>query len=342
MTVLLPAAVALLSAWLTRYLVRPDARLRILDHPNPRSLHSQPVPRTGGLAISAAIILGVTVLGWRYATPALAWLGGGALLVGVISFLDDRAPVHPVYRLATHVLAAVLLVIAGFALREVGFPGLTWGWPAGVDLVVSVLFVVWMINLYNFMDGMDGLAAGMAVSGFGGMAILGWQGGDPVFAAASLTVVAAAGGFLWFNFPPARIFMGDTGSAVLGFLAAGFSLWGVRNQLFPFWASLLLFSPFVVDATVTLARRMLRGEPVWKPHRTHFYQRLVQLGWGHRRTLLAELLLFVACLASVLWAVRRDPVVQWAVLGIWIFTYGALMGLITRLEARGGVRTVGP
>ncbi len=334
-----PAAAALLSAWMTRYFCRPDARLRILDHPNTRSLHSQPVPRTGGVAILAAVAAGGFALAWLRPAAALLWLGLGALLVAAVSFADDRSSLHPALRLAAHVAAAALIVFAGYALPDLGLPGLSWHWPAAAGLALSVLFVVWMINLYNFMDGMDGFAAGMAVAGFGGFAMLGIMGGSEVFASASLVVVAAAGGFLLFNFPPARIFMGDTGSALLGFLAAGFSLWGVQERLFPLWAALLLFSPFIVDASVTLLRRAVRGEPFWQAHRMHYYQRLVRLGWGHRKTLGWEGVLFVAVTGSTVWALSRDAGTQWAVLAFWMAGYPLLMWLVARLEARSPARS---
>jgi UDP-N-acetylmuramyl pentapeptide phosphotransferase/UDP-N-acetylglucosamine-1-phosphate transferase len=141
-----------------------------------------------------------------------------------------------------------------------------------------LIFTVWFINLYNFMDGMDGFAGGMGTLGFGFLAYLGWLAGQDFFALSGLLIAGANLGFLLCNFPPARIFMGDAGSTTMGFLAAGMSLWGVRDGLFPMWIPILIFSPFIVDATVTLIRRLVHGDKVWQAHRSHYYQRLVLLG----------------------------------------------------------------
>jgi len=174
----------------------------------------------------------------------------------------------------------------------------------------------------------SGFAGGMAVIGFGTLAVLGWMGGDARYALLCASVAAAAAGFLWFNFPPARLFMGDVGSAALGFLAAGLLLWADRAGLFPLWVGLLVFSPFIVDATVTLLRRLLRGEKVWQAHRSHYYQRLVRMGWGHRRTVLWEYALMLLCAASAVWAVQAGMAVQWGVLGAWVVAYlGMMLGV---------------
>lgn len=131
-------------------------------------------------------------------------------------------------------------------------------------------------------------------------------------------------GIIWmlnlFNFPPARIFMGDTGSATLGLLVAGFSLWGIRVDLFPLWFPMLVFSPFIVDATVTLIRRVLRKEKVWQAHRTHYYQRLSLAGWGHRKTVVVEYGLMLATGLSAI-AMLQCPSFRVASLIIWSVVY---------------------
>src|SRR5262249_53435950 len=142
----------------------------------------------------------------------------------------------------------------------------------------------WMINLYNFMDGSDGLAGGMAAIGFGCYGIAALAGGDYLCATINLVVAASALGFLCFNFSPARLFMGDVGSVSLGFLAAVLDVVGWLRGDWPVWFGIVVFSPFIVDATVTLFKRALRGARVWEAHREHYYQRLVQSGWGHRKT----------------------------------------------------------
>jgi UDP-N-acetylmuramyl pentapeptide phosphotransferase/UDP-N-acetylglucosamine-1-phosphate transferase len=336
MTAVVLAAMAFgLAAALTRLFCRPDAPLRVLDYPNVRSLHRRPVPRTGGLAILAAIYLaGAAAALFGQWVSVLGWLAAGGLLLAVVSFYDDRRGLHFGYRLAVHVAAAGLLLAAGLALEGFALPGRQWSWPAWIGAGASLLFTVWMVNLYNFMDGMDGFAGGMAVCGFGTLALLGAMGGGEIFAAVGLIVAAAAGGFLPSNFPPARIFMGDAGSAPLGFMAAGLSLWGTRDGLFPLWAALLVFSPFIVDASVTLVRRALRGERIWQAHKSHYYQRLVLLGWSQRQTVLAEYALFLACAGSALWAVRQPIVPQWGVLTFWALCYPLLIAAVVLREKR--------
>lgn len=333
-TMLLPVLLAfVLSGGLTYWLARSSGSWG-LDYPNERSLHSIPVPRTGGLAIVVAIMLSAALafLFARAHTPTL-WLMLGLAAVGIVSLYDDRFGLNVGFRLAAHVIAALCLVWAGLYIEEVIFPGGSWNVPAAIGVGVSVLFIVWMINLYNFMDGMDGLAAGMAVFGFGTFGLLGWFAHAPVFAALNWIVAAAAGGFLVWNFPPARIFMGDTGSSVLGYSAAVTMLWGEHAGIAPMWLGIIVFSPFIVDATVTLLRRALKGERVWEAHKTHFYQRLVQLGWGHRRTALWEYVLMLACSVSALVASRASNLGEWIVLGGWTAIYIVLMLSIRRREA---------
>ncbi len=214
-------------------------------------------------------------------------------------------------------------------------PGLALALPVWIAIPLTLLFVIWMINLYNFMDGMDGFAGGMAVIGFSTLAWLGWA--DSGFATFCMIVAAASAGFLVHNFPPAKIFLGDTGSTALGFLAAACSLWGAKDGLFPFWVAILVFSPFIVDATVTLLRRLLRREKVWEAHRTHYYQRLVLLGWGHRGTVLLEYALMLVCAGSAVLAVHLSPVGQGALLSGWALIYSLLMLAVGRLEQRHGL-----
>ena len=248
----------------------------------------------------------------------------------MVSFLDDRRGVAIQWRILVHLWAAVSLLVADLAPNHLDLPGLALPLPGWATIPLTLLFAIWMINLYNFMDGMDGFAGGMAVIGFSTLAWLG--GADAGFTAVCLTIAAASAGFLIHNFPPAKIFLGDTGSTALGYLAAACSLWGSKADLFPFWVALLIFSPFIVDATVTLLRRLLRGEKVWEAHRTHYYQRLVLLGWGHRRTVLAEYALMLACAGLALLAVRLPPAGQVALVVVWILIYGVLMWGVGRLE----------
>jgi len=329
-------AAFVISVALTRRFCDPASRLHVLDHPNERSLHSRPTPRTGGVAIFVAlsVAVGLWSLGAGLASSQLYGLGAGAGLVAALSFLDDRKGLPVRVRLPGHLVAAALLVIGGLFLPGFSLPGLAWYWPEWLGILFSLLFLVWMINLYNFMDGMDGFAAGMAVIGFGTFAVLGYLASNQLFLALNLIVVSAAAGFLWFNYPPARIFMGDTGSSLLGLLAGGLSIWGAREGVFPFWVALLVFSPFIVDATVTLLRRLSRGERVWQAHKSHYYQRLVQSGWGHKKTVLYEYVLMLACGLSALLAQHLNYQGQVALILFWCLVYPLLMIGIHRMEQR--------
>jgi UDP-N-acetylmuramyl pentapeptide phosphotransferase/UDP-N-acetylglucosamine-1-phosphate transferase len=254
-----------------------------MDHPNERSLHVTPTPRIGGLGIMAGV--GVVA----------AWLAGAGLLqealpvvlaafaLAAVSVLDDVRGLPVVLRFLAHFVAAVACLLA---------LGLS-GWA----LLVGTLAVVWVTNLYNFMDGSDGLAGGMAAIGFGALALAAWLGNAPGLAVFCAAIAAAALAFLCFNFPPPRVFMGDAGSIPLGFMAATLGIVGAMQQVWPWLFPLLVFSPFIVDASVTLARRALRGEKIWRAHRSHYYQRVVLLGASHRQLAVAAYALMLAAAA---------------------------------------------
>lgn len=335
MELVLAAIAFTISLLVTRYLCRPHSKLYKLDHPNPRSLHENPTPRGGGLGIVAgALISGMVAANVYGAELEFLWLGVAALSVASVSLADDWLSLPPGIRMVVHFAAAGLLLWAGFGVGHLVIPSGQWVVSDPLAIGLALLFIVWMVNLYNFMDGMDGLAAGMAVIGFGGFALLGWLGGQPLFAALSLVVAAAAGGFLLFNFPPARIFMGDVGSSFLGLMAAVFMLWAERDGIFPLWVGVLVFSPFIVDATVTLIKRILRRERFWEAHKTHYYQRLAELGWGHRRTVLWEYGLMLLCVVSALAARGLNPTGQWGVIGFWSLAYVTMTFAVHRLEGR--------
>ena len=288
-----PLVAAVVTLLLIAWMLKAGARLP-LDVPNDRSLHSRPVPRSGGLAIMAGTLAGFALL----QVPMVIMLPA-AMLVAVSHF-DDLRGMRITVRLGAHFVAAL-----GFAL--VALPSL----PLPL-LIAIVIGMVWMTNLYNFMDGSDGLAGGMTLLGFGFLAIGAWRSGDEALMIMCACAAAAAAAFLAFNFSPARIFMGDAGSVPLGFLAAALSLAGWRDGDWPFWFPAVIFAPFIADATLTLLKRMLRREHFWEPHREHYYQRLVRLTWGHRRTALAEYALMIVCGAVALGASGRHAYLQLA------------------------------
>ena len=282
-----------------------------LDQPNERSLHQQPVPRTGGIAVllGAAVSLAFGAAG--------LWLPMAlALILAVISLVDDVRGLPTAVRLAAHVSAAALLV--WYVLSPMH----------PVEMVVLILAVAWITNLYNFMDGSDGLAGGMAMIGFGAYGVAAWSGGDTALAALCLAVSAAAFAFLLHNHHPASIFLGDVGSIPLGFLAAALGIVGWRNDLWPLWFPVLVFGPFIGDATITLLRRLVRGERVWRPHRDHYYQRLVRMGAGHGRTAFVAYALMILCAGAALYgrgkavpvqaATFAGPSAVLAMMAVWI------------------------
>jgi UDP-N-acetylmuramyl pentapeptide phosphotransferase/UDP-N-acetylglucosamine-1-phosphate transferase len=310
-------AAALLAVWC---LARGRLAARLLDRPNARSLHETPVPRTGGIGLLAGALLASGVI--APALPAALWIALAVLLL--VSFLEDLRGVPAFLRLAVHL--AVCALFSAALLGE--YPGYA---VAGAALALA-----WMANLYNFMDGSDGLAAGMAVLGFGFYGAAAWLAGSHEFALVNLSLAAAAAAFLVFNFHPARIFLGDAGSVPLGFLAAALGLIGWLQRDWTWWFPALVFAPFVVDASATLARRALRREKVWRPHRDHYYQRLVRLGWGHRRTALAEYSVMLVSGAVALAALALPPAGQAATLAAAALAYAALIALIERAWRKAG------
>jgi UDP-N-acetylmuramyl pentapeptide phosphotransferase/UDP-N-acetylglucosamine-1-phosphate transferase len=264
-----------------------------LDRPNERSLHERPVPRTGGVGILAGAAIALALGAAPLWLPALL-----ALVLAAVSFLDDLAHMPTAVRLAAHLAAAGLVV--WYLLSPM----------SALALVVLALAVAWTTNLYNFMDGSDGLAGGMALIGFGAYAVAAWLAGNEALAALSLALCASAGAFLVYNFHPARIFMGDVGSVPLGFLAGALGLAGWAAHAWPLWFPVLVFAPFMCDATLTLLRRLARRERVWQAHRDHYYQRLVRMGFGHRGTAWIEYAAMLGCALAALAARDAAPPVQ--------------------------------
>lgn len=324
------AVSALVCVALSRY----RGRWALLDLPNERSLHAAATPRSGGIGIAVGLAVGWSAS--AVALPGQGWALAALLLVAAVSFADDCYRLPPLARFLVHALAAALLVFpAELGLGTLQVPGLVWHAPAWLLQSASLLFIVWMVNLYNFMDGMDGFAGGMACVGFATLALLGALAGAPGYALAALTVCVAAGGFLVFNFPPARIFMGDLGSGSLGFTAAMFLLWADRARLFPLWLGAVVFSPFIVDATWTVLRRMAQGNKPWQAHREHFYQRVVRLGWSHTRTVLLSYVLMLICsLIAVACFCFTSIWLQGLLLGSMAAAYLALIAGINAMERR--------
>jgi len=293
---LLPIGSALAGALLTGAVTRALRRRAILDHPNERSSHAVPTPRGGGWGI-----LGVLLPVWA-ALGVGPWVLAGMTLLAAVSWLDDRHNLAPGPRLLVHVaaVAAGLLALGGEARV---FQGWLPGW---LDHLLTGLAWLWFLNLFNFMDGIDGLAGSEAVAVAGGVALVAGIGGAASgLQEPALVLAGAAAGFLVWNWQPAKVFMGDVGSIPLGF-ALGWLLFAAASAgLWP--AALLLPLYFVADASITLTRRLLAGKPVLQAHREHFYQRAIQAGRSHA----AVVRLVIAANAALIVLALAVPALGW-------------------------------
>ena len=270
-------------------------RRSLVDLPNARSSHTQPTPRGGGIAIVAVFVAAATV--WAAYSDAGAWalwiaVVPPGLAVAAVGLRDDLRPLPARVRLAVHVAAAAWLVWGLGGLPPVHTLGSPADWGIAGH-VLAVIAVVWVLNLYNFMDGIDGIAGAQAVFVAGASALLGGAQ-SPAFV--PLVVLAgASAGFLALNWPPARIFIGDAGSGFLGFVLAGLLLANHAAAPPSIWLAVILLAVFLADATLTLARRVARGESPHAAHRSHAYQRLSRRWGAHRPVTLA------ACAVNLGW-----------------------------------------
>lgn len=336
------AAVVVTSALATALMLRL-LRWRLIDIPNHRSSHLAPTPKGGGIAIVLCTVAAAFYLDGL--TPATA--GNGllypalaGLVIAAISFIDDVRPLAPGLRLAVQLMcAAAVLWLLAPTLRI----GITSYWlPGYLALPLAGGWLVWMTNLYNFMDGIDGLAAVQGILAGGGLFLL---GGSSSLALLALFVAAACLGFLLFNFPPARLFMGDTGSAFLGFMFGFLALAEGAATQHGLWLWLILLAGFVSDASCTLANRLFRGQKIYQAHRSHVYQRFVQRQEGllHHRGVAADrarsqahrryLLLFTGIFC--LWQLPFAALVAAGLLD------GALAALIVYLPLLAGAQLAG-
>ena len=313
-----PVVAALVTMLLTTLILISKFGKDIKDIPNERSLHTAPVPRIGGAAMMAGLLaawaLMLTSLKWWIVLPLIGLF--------IVSLLDDMHNLPVKKRLLAHVAAATVLVLGSGLFAQHGL---------FIALIV-LLFTVWMTNLYNFMDGSDGLAGGMALFGFSFYGIAALMGNNDIFAMMNFAIGAAALGFLYNNFHPAKVFMGDAGSIPLGFLAASMGLWGWQQGDWAAWFPFLVFSPFIVDATITLAKRTVRGTKITEAHREHYYQRLIQTGWSHGTVALSEYALMLAAGASAL-TVLHEPF-PLLTLSAWCGVYAILMLVLDAMWKR--------
>jgi Fuc2NAc and GlcNAc transferase len=304
----LVATTLLLSAGLTYAVLRRARASGLVDIPNARSSHRRPTPTGGGIAIVVAATTGLAALALKALLDAhLLAAACGGVIVAAAGLIDDRRRLSPHARLTVHVLAAVwaLTLLGGMHVLQLGHS--LW-MPRAVGYVLGVLGVVWSINLFNFMDGIDGIAAAQAIFMTCAAALLGALAGTgEALVTANLVFGAACAGFVLWNWPPARIFMGDVGSGYIGYMLAVLALAEARSSALALWIWLTLGGVFFVDATVTLARRFLRGERVYEAHRSRAYQTLARRWQSHGRTTGGVTLVNVLWLLPCAWLESRSP-----------------------------------
>ncbi|WP_036232438.1 MraY family glycosyltransferase [Marinobacterium litorale] len=316
---------AMLSAWLLTGAVLRYAQRALLDMPGERSSHQVPTPRGGGVSIVLVVLVG-SVMSQSLADPWVTALLGAGGTVALVGFIDDHRHVPARWRLATHIVAAAAAIYwlggpPGISALGVEISGGFWLW------LPAIVFVVWMLNLYNFMDGIDGLAALQALTLSLGINAVLLIAGLPV-SAPMLLIAGAAAGFLIWNFPPARIFMGDVGSGFLGVVFAITALFHTAIDPELFWCWLILMAVFVTDASWTLVRRFQRGEAVFQAHRSHAYQRAARALENHGYVSVAVALINLVWLLSLALLVasgRLDGLIG------AIIAYSPLLWLVYRL-----------
>ena len=310
-----------ISCWLTGMTLRYALRNNMIDQPNERSSHCRPIPRGGGAAFSILIIGVLLLLLGLLPEFSGIWIAmaGGSVLVAVIGWLDDRKGLPVVPRSVVHVIAASWAVywLGGLASIDLGFANLHLG-MLGSGL--AILAIVWSVNLFNFMDGIDGLAATQTVVVGAIAGLLCWITGHNVLALCIWIMGAVVGGFLPWNWSPARIFMGDCGSGLLGFLIGTVAIASEKLGAVSILTWCILMGVFLVDATATLLRRVYKGERWYEAHCSHAYQRAVQAGLSHSRVValvvLINLLLGAMAVATLFVPVLLVPVALGACVGL--------------------------
>jgi len=333
---ILPAAAAVLAALLTGFLRRYALRAGLIDRPNARSSHSTPTPRGGGLAIVVTSLAGLTLLCLMHVLSlrVFAAVAGGGIAVATIGFIDDRYTLPARERLTVHLCAAAwcLAWMGGLPPMLIGERVIDLGWPG---YVLGTLGIVWVLNLFNFMDGIDGIAASEAIFITCGAVVLGAVS-EGTAASAAMIVGAACAGFLLWNWPPAKIFMGDVGSGYLGFVIGALAVAAARSSPLFMWIWLILGGTFFVDATVTLIVRSLRGERIHEAHRSHAYQWLARRRGSHLFVTASMLAINVFWLLPAAYLASR-----FAGFALWILL-GAYLPLVILVVAAGAGRREEP
>jgi len=310
-TPILAIALFLASAFTTRQLVANSLRLSTLDVPNERSSHLTPTPRGGGIAFVAASLVGflLLLLNDTLDHADLLALCCAGVTVAVAGYLDDRQKISgATIRLVFHAIGAIVLVVA------IGFPSQITVFDRTINTgiigsILGVVYLVWLLNLFNFMDGTDGIAASEAIFVCVAGAILNFHVLSNInFGAAAIILATSTFGFLLYNWSPAKIFMGDVGSGYLGIVIGGLSLMAAKQQHELLWVWIILLAVFVSDATITLIRRLARKQKPHVAHRSHAYQHLAIRFNSHAKVSLIVLAINVVWLLPIAFFVADNQI----------------------------------
>jgi UDP-N-acetylmuramyl pentapeptide phosphotransferase/UDP-N-acetylglucosamine-1-phosphate transferase len=304
-------------------------RHEILAIPNDRSSHEQPTPYGGGLVIVAVTLVGFLMSAWFHRDwtwqVMLAYVLGAVFVAG-ISWWDDMRALPAWLRLLAHGIAAGLAIWGMGAWQMISLPGfgqLNLSW---LGIPITLVWIVGLTNAYNFMDGIDGIASSQATVAGLGWAVLGMLSGQPLVGLLGLLIASSSLGFLAHNWPPARIFMGDVGSAFLGYSLAVLPIIASRTNPRLALAGILFVWPFIFDTAYTLLRRSLMGEQLFSAHRSHLYQRLIIVGHSHRYvTLLYTLIALLSAALAMAWIRGRDILVVLGGLLLFLVTWGYVL-----------------
>jgi len=335
----------IVSFALTRIILRFSLSRELLDIPNERSSHEIPKPRLGGMAIAGTFYLTILalIIAGRLkfdSANALSGIVAGTGVIVILGIVDDLKGLGAIVKLVLQIVAASVVVLSGIVLREISVPlvGTLGFGPLAVP--ITILWIVTMVNFYNFIDGIDGLAAGVALIASLFLAYISMRAGVPFLALLYLALGGSVLGFLRFNFPPARIFMGDTGSATIGFLFATLAVVGEQRDV-PAFLTIIILGAVLGDAGLTLLRRMIRGEKITLPHKTHYYQRLTTLGLSHKQVTILEYLIATLLGIGAIFAFEREWMVVvffsilWVAFFLWVVAKIRSLERGTRLRFEG-------
>jgi UDP-N-acetylmuramyl pentapeptide phosphotransferase/UDP-N-acetylglucosamine-1-phosphate transferase len=329
---------SLVLSWVgAYYMLRRLGRGAPVDVPNHRSSHNRPTVRAGGVGLALAVCLALFALGsFQYGVPRgdIGLFAIATVIIAAIGLWDDYLDPPASYRLFQQLGAAGLVMGGGIQLQVFRLP---WGHNVTLWWAAAPLTLLWyagLTNLFNFIDGADGLATSLAIVYSSGIAAAAFATGHPYEGMVALVVVAGCLGFLWFNFPPARLFMGDVGSLTLGFVLSvlAIRLATLGKHLVPLMFFLILYSSFLFDTSYTILWRVIRGEKFWLAHRTHLYERLLLLGWSHLQVTLFYAGLSLVSVVLALSYLHAGPVARTAIAGLQLLICFGHLVFVKRLE----------